>query len=68
MIAVYGLVVYIIIIQVIRLIQNISNRNVEDGKARAEAKENIKGAVFVIAATAIIGGFGFTALCFFMNQ
>jgi nitrate reductase NapE component len=68
-IAVYGIVIYIVIIQLIRLLNNFNNRNAEDQKVRQEARENIKGSVFIIVMVALIGGFGFTALSFLvLNQ
>jgi hypothetical protein len=64
---VYAVVIYILVIQIFRLLNNISNRNAEDPKQRQEARENIKGSVFVILMTVLIGGIGFTALIVFMN-
>ncbi|MDR2847234.1 MAG: hypothetical protein LBV22_02760 [Mycoplasmataceae bacterium] len=63
-IAVYGIVLYIIVIQVVRLLNNFNNRNAEDAKTRQEARENIKGSVFIIIMVALIGGVGFSALTF----
>jgi nitrate reductase NapE component len=68
LIAVYGLCIYIVSIQVIRLLNNFSNKNAEDAKARGEARENIKASFFIIGAVALIGGFGFTAVFFLLNK
>lgn len=65
-IVIYGIVAYIIFIQLIRLLTNFNNRNAEDQKARQEARDNIKASALIIVAVAFIGGFGWTALSFFV--
>ncbi|MDR2557855.1 MAG: hypothetical protein LBC33_03385 [Mycoplasmataceae bacterium] len=67
-IVIYGIIAYIVIIQLIRLLNNFNNRNAEDPKARQEARENIKASAFVIVMVGLVGGFGFTALSFFVFQ
>jgi hypothetical protein len=68
MVLVYGLVLYLDGVQVIRLMNNFANRNSENGNQRAEARESIKQSFFIIACVTIIGGVGFTAICFFINK
>jgi hypothetical protein len=68
MTAIYGLVLYLDVIQFIRFLQNMGNRNHEDAKIRAESRENIKVSLFILATVTIIGGGGFTMLCIFMNN
>jgi hypothetical protein len=68
MTAIYGLVVYLDVIQFIRFLQNMGNRNHEDGKVRAEARESIKQSLFIIACITVIGGGGFTALFYFIGK
>ncbi|MDR0341200.1 MAG: hypothetical protein LBH55_02920 [Mycoplasmataceae bacterium] len=64
---IYGLVIYLDGIQLIRLMNNFGNRNNDNANIRNEARESIKSSFFIIACVTIIGGVGFTALCFFMN-
>lgn len=66
-ICIYGICAYIIVIQVLRLLTNLSNRNAEDAKLRAESRENIKSSAFIIIAVGLVGVCGFTALSFAMN-
>jgi hypothetical protein len=65
-ICISGIMLYIIIVQLIRLLVNFNNRNSEDQKARQEARDNIKASAFIIVMVTLIGGVGFTALSFFV--
>jgi len=67
-ILVYGLIIYIDVIQIVRLITAIGNWNNENGGVRSEARSTVKSCFFIIAAVTIIGGVGFTAICFFMQS
>jgi Na+/H+ antiporter NhaD/arsenite permease-like protein len=67
-IIVFGIIAYIVVIQLIRLLNNFNNRNAEDGKTRQEARENIKASAFIILMVGVVGSVGFSALTFFVFQ
>lgn len=67
-VAIYGLVAYLDVIQFIRFLQNMGNRNHESANVRNEAKENIKSSLFIIVTVTVIGGIGFTMISIFMNN
>jgi hypothetical protein len=64
---VYGLVLYLDGIQVLRLMTNFGNRNNENAGIRNEARESIKSSFFIIACVTVIGAIGFTALTYFIQ-
>ncbi|MDR2369536.1 MAG: hypothetical protein LBD63_02815 [Mycoplasmataceae bacterium] len=68
MVAVYGSAIFLIGVQIFRLMHNWGDRNHKDMQKRETARENCRAAFVIIAVIAVIAGIGFSAVCFFLNK
>ena len=68
MIIVYGLVGWVLLMQILRLIHNWGERNHSNPQIRETAKENVRASIIIIVVVVLIAGIGLSSVFFFLNK